>query len=203
MNAYLQTAKNLDQFFGALIKSQAPERFSQKHLENMGFKSTNDRLFIGLLKGLNFIDENGVPTQRYSKFLDASESKKILAVAVKEAYSDIFTLNKEAYKLTYEEVKNKFKSLTEGKKSENVIALMATTFKALSDWADFKTKEETPEKENQKTIKPSDQVTPDTKTNKIGLEPTLHYNIQIHLPETKDYQVYDAIFRAMKEHLNL
>jgi len=29
----------------------------------------------------------------------------------------------------------------------------------------------------------------------------LHYNIQIHLPATKDIEVYNAIFKSLKEHL--
>lgn len=33
------------------------------------------------------------------------------------------------------------------------------------------------------------------------ITPSLHYNIQIHLPETRDAAVYDAIFKSLKEHL--
>ena len=29
----------------------------------------------------------------------------------------------------------------------------------------------------------------------------LHYNIQIHLPPTKDIEVFNAIFKSLKEHL--
>ena len=29
----------------------------------------------------------------------------------------------------------------------------------------------------------------------------LHYNIQIHLPATKDLEVYNAIFKSLKDHL--
>jgi hypothetical protein len=29
----------------------------------------------------------------------------------------------------------------------------------------------------------------------------LHYNIQIHLPATKDIEVFNAIFKSLKEHL--
>jgi hypothetical protein len=29
----------------------------------------------------------------------------------------------------------------------------------------------------------------------------LHYNIQIHLPATKDIEVYNSIFKSLKEHL--
>ena len=31
--------------------------------------------------------------------------------------------------------------------------------------------------------------------------PGLHYNIQIHLAATKDIEVYNAIFKSLKEHL--
>ena len=34
-------------------------------------------------------------------------------------------------------------------------------------------------------------------SNSIGL----HYNIQIHLPETTNMAVYDAIFQSLKNHL--
>ena len=34
-----------------------------------------------------------------------------------------------------------------------------------------------------------------------GTGASLHYNIQIHLPATKDIEVYNAIFRSLKEHL--
>jgi hypothetical protein len=31
--------------------------------------------------------------------------------------------------------------------------------------------------------------------------PTLHYNIQIHLPATKDVEVFNSIFKSLREHL--
>ena len=35
----------------------------------------------------------------------------------------------------------------------------------------------------------------------VGTKPTLHYNIQIHLPATKDVEVFNAIFKSLREHL--
>lgn len=203
--SYLVTTKNLDNFLNTIISAQAPERFSQKFLENLEFKSTNDRLFIGLLKSLNFLDEGGVPTQRYFDFLDQTLSKQILAKSIEEAYSDLFSIRKDAYNLTVEEVKNKLKTLTQGQKKENILALMANTFKALCEYADWKTnrpgkdasKEKTPHKLEEKEVTPTDH-----KPNNIEtISPSLNYNIQIHLPETRDNAVYDAIFKSLKEHL--
>ncbi|MCW8965528.1 MAG: DUF5343 domain-containing protein [Candidatus Pacearchaeota archaeon] len=204
-NAYLITTKNIDSFFNSIVSAQAPDRFSYKFLTNLDFKSTNDRLFVGVLKTLNFIDESGVPTQRYYNFLDQSESKLILATAIEEAYSDLFELKKDAQNLTNEEVKNKMRTLTQGQKSDKVLSLMANTFKGLCDYADW-TKNKGAKKEKNELpipeIKKEKNELPILETNSDKkISPSLNYNIQIHLPETRDVAVYDSIFKSLKEHL--
>jgi|SRR3989338_2288453 len=135
--SYLVTTKNLEPFFNSLITARAPESFTQKFLESLEFKSTNDRLYISLLKGLGFLDANGVPNERYYKFLDQSQSKQVLAEAIRESYSDLFAIKIKANELTVQDVKNKFRTLTQGKNSEVVLALMANTFKALVNYAEW------------------------------------------------------------------
>src|SRR5258708_39891530 len=98
--SYLVTTRNLEPFFNSLITAKAPETFTQRFLESLEFKSTNDRLYIGLLKSLGFLDSNGKPTERYFRFLDQSRSKRVLAEAVQEAYSDLFAVNVKANELT-------------------------------------------------------------------------------------------------------
>lgn len=202
---YLMTAKNVDAFFNALINADPPLKFNQKFLEQLEFKSTNDRLYIGVLRGLKFIDEAGVPQDRYYKFIDQTESKKVLAEAIRDAYSDLFAINKKANEYSTVEVKNKLKTIYVGKKSDIVLDLMAKTFRGLCDYADwssptvFKKKEETEKKKEEPIIKPEEEVEKEEKHIKT---PELHYNIQIHLPESRDASVYDAIFKSLKEHFN-
>ncbi len=76
--SYLTSVKNLESIFNSIIGAKAPERFTTRFLEDLGFKSSTDRLFIGILKALGFLDEGGQPTQRYFEFLDQSQSKKLL-----------------------------------------------------------------------------------------------------------------------------
>ena len=109
------TTKNLEAFMNAIRAAKAPERVNNKFLTQLDFTSSNDRLFIGVLKGLGFIDESGVPTKRYYSFLDQAESGKVLAEAVREAYDDLFAVNKKAQDLSVEAAKNKLKTLTQGK----------------------------------------------------------------------------------------
>jgi hypothetical protein len=55
-------------YFDAMLDAQPPERFSVKFIENLGFTSTNDRLFIGILKDLGFLNRDGTPQDRYFQF---------------------------------------------------------------------------------------------------------------------------------------
>lgn len=208
ISSYLVTTKNVEPFFNSLISARAPERFTIKFLESLEFKSTNDRLYIALLKGLGFIDESGVPTTRYYDFMDQTQSKQVLAEAIMEAYEDLFNVNTEAYKLSEEEVKNKLRTLTQGKNSDNVLSLMAKTFRALSSYASWTTKKvDKPIPKATATTPPIPQVNnlPEEATSENATDDLrrlgLHYNIQIHLPETRDSAVYDALFKSLKEHL--
>lgn len=203
-SAYLTTTKNLESIINAILTAKAPERFTYKFLEDLGFKSSNDRLYINVFKGLRLLDESGAPTERYYKFLDQGIYKEVLAEGIRDAYEDLFNININAQTLPVDEVKNKLKTLTQGQKTEKVVSLMATTFTALcslADWNAQSIKNSTKEVVNtEKEIKRDENIiNSNNNTQKGKLE--LHYDIQIHLPETRDEAVYDAIFSSMKKHL--
>lgn len=205
---YLVAAKNLGKFLDALRHAQAPDKLTLKFVEELGFTSTNDRLFIPLLKAMRFVDEAGKPTARYHAFLDDSIWKTVLAEGVREAYPDLFRVNRNAHALTREQLTGKMKSLTEGKVSAPVLTNMVKTFLELVKLADFSGK---PTEEPSATPAPVEsapalsEVTYTTSsqisraTGDVGA--TLVYRIEIILPAVRDQAVYDAIFRSAKEHL--
>lgn len=207
-NAYLQTTKNLNSIINSVISAKAPERFTNKFLEDLGFKSSNDRLYIGLFKALGLLDENNSPTSRYHQLLDQAETGKVLAIGIQDAYEDLFALRKDAQQLSIDEVKGKLKTLTQGQKSDNIINLMANTFKALCELADWSVPAVASPRESDNTSATSsigDLYVSQEKTgqeiSKTYNKMNLHYNIQIHLPETTNMAVYDAIFQSLKKHL--
>ena len=214
ITSYLVTVKNLPSFFNSLLAAQAPKAFTQKFLESLEFKSTNDRLYIGLLKGLGFLDANGAPTTRYFSFLDQSQSKIILADAIREAYEDLFSIQVNAHKLSRMEVKNKLKTLTQGKYSDVVLDKMASTFVTLVAYAAWDKQpdkmREGGEHFTEKTLindEEKEEPTPDINEDAADknpskfLNPELHYNIQIQLPESRDQAVYDVLFKSLRKHL--
>lgn len=207
-DSYTQKFNSIPAYFDAILDAQPPDRFSLKFLENLGFTSTNDRTFISILKDLGFLNADGVPQPRYYEFMDRSESKRVLAAAIREAFSDLFAVNTAANELQTADVKNKLRTLYAGKKTDVVIDRIARTFTALCEYADFskparsvptvgdgdgeKRKEEMAQKKPDRAIQ--------NVTGAISLD-SLQYHINIVLPETRDQGVYDAIFRSLREHL--
>lgn len=219
--AYLVAAKNLPSFLEAVRTARAPERFTLKFVEDLGFKSTNDRLFIPLLKALGFVDDNGAPKQRYFDFLDDSQWQHVLADGIREAYEDLFRLNKKAHTLTRSDLAGKIKSLTQGKHSDTVVNNMTKTFTELAKLANFekapgeaqlprhadgKTEQKQPPSDggpkDEQPLQKHDEAPAAARRLPHGrLIDGLTYRIEIILPSNRDKAVYDAIFRSLKEHL--
>lgn len=205
-NGYTLKPNAIPAYFDAMTDAQAPERFSTKFLENLGFTSTNDRLLIGILKELGFLNDDGVPQQRYHEFLDRSQSRRILAEAIREAYKDFFSVYTKANELSIDDVKNKLRTLYAGKKTDLVVSNIAKTFIALCEYADFtkqvKSSTATPPKQV-KQQKASEKPSSDSIRSMEGAVrlDSLQYHINIVLPESRDQAVFDAIFKSLREHL--
>ncbi len=210
---YLVAAKNLGPFLDALRTAQAPEKVTLKFLESLGFKSTNDRLFIPLLKAMKFIDDAGKPTARYHSFLDDTVWKGVLADGVRDAYSDLFRINRTAHTLSREQLTGKLRSLGEGKLSPVVLTNTTKTFLELVKLADFSgppsppelpPPDETGKVAGEQVEKPAPGYPPAPSISAAAVStpaPSLVYRIEIVLPAVRDQAVYDAIFRSVREHL--
>jgi Family of unknown function (DUF5343) len=203
-------------YFDAMLDAQPPERFSVKFLENLGFTSTNDRLFIGILKDLGFLNRDGAPQQRYFDFLDRSQAKGVIAEGIRDAFSDLFAINTKAQDYTVEQAKNKLRTLFGGKKTPLVIGNIAKTFRSLCDYADFSASRKDAEKpsvakdesaagEEGHAQEPAAGTPPPPSKLNIQHKPidisALQYHVNIVLPETRDQAVYDAIFKSLRDHL--
>lgn len=202
--SYLMTVKNLGTIFQAMQGAKAPSKFSMAFIVGLGFKAKSDRLMIGVLKSLKFLSDTGEPTARYFEFLDPTQAPGVLAMAIEEAYADLYQVNTQANKLAPGEVKNKLKTLTQGQYSDDVLAKMASTFVALCEQADFSAQSSPFKKEVVKDEISKDNETPDAKQpkQKHGITFSgLQYVINIQLPESRDQAVYDALFKSLREHL--
>lgn len=202
-NSYTMKTGAIPAYFDAIVNAEAPERFSLAFLQNLEFTSSNDRLIIGILKDLGFLNADGVPQERYHEFLDRSRSAQILAEGIREAYSDLFAVNREAHELDVDGAFNKLRTLYKGEKKDTVVKLIAKTFVALCAEADFskqpanRKKKATSHLDHKKKV---DLPATGGTGKQIELR-SLQYHLNIVLPDTRDQAVYDAIFKSMRQHL--
>ncbi len=205
--SYLTSTKNLSGVLNSIVGAQAPDKFTTRFLESLDYKTSSDRLVIGVLKSLAFLADDGRPTQRYFNYLDQSQSAVVMADAIREAYADLFQVNKSAQTMSKTEVVNKLKTLSQGQYSESVLDKMAMTFTALCSLADFKTQPKVVMPPNDSDVtsqetSPSPSPSPPPTLSKGLSIGGLVYNIQLILPESRDPKVYDALFDSLKRHLS-
>jgi len=193
-NSYVLVYGQLPEIFEKLADGQAPTQFTQQHLKDLGFTSANHKAIIPLLKSLGFLTADGAPTNRYHEYRDKSRSRYVMAEALREAYADLFVIKAIPSESDRALIEGKFKSAHNV--SERVAKLMANTFFSLLSLADLQAKAPAPPKEEKGE---PHKTAPLREEHKVA--PSLHYNIQIHLPATKDVEVYNAIFKSLKEHL--
>jgi hypothetical protein len=120
--------------------------------------------------------------------------------AIKEAYQDIFLINANPTSSDQTAIVGKFKSFHNA--SDNFAQLMSKTLFGLLALADISTLTSKKTVTNEKVP----AVTNGNGSNTLGsgTNPAsfseFHYNIQIHLPATKDVEVYNSIFKSLKDH---
>lgn len=202
-NAYSVAVGRIPDLFAKIRDGQAPAQFTQQLLKDWGFGSSNDRAFIPLLKALGFLSPDGKPTTIYHDYRDHSRSKAVMGAALKASYEDIFLIKEHPTEADRAAIQGKFKSFHNV--SNNVASLMTKTFLALVALADLKAPGQVAKKAKEAEAKPEPAEStpkPDSAVAATTLGAAgLHYNIQIHLPATKDVEVYNAIFKSLREHL--
>lgn len=193
---YILNTGRLKKFIEMIPRIGVPDKINTLTLPTLGFKSTNDRPIVKILKFINFIDDNGAPTQSYQDFRDTSKTKSIMASSIKKAYSELFKIHPDAHKKDDETLKNFFRPTT--KAGEQVVSRMVDTFKALCSFADFEAIPEIKAEAEEVKAKEKERL---KEIPALPAGVTLNVNIQLTLPVTDDASVYDKIFKALKEHL--
>jgi len=184
----------IDELFKKIKEATVPPKFTQDFLTvKLGLKSPSQRAFIPLLKKLGFIDESQIPTKMYNDYRDDNKSKVIMAKAIKSAYSELYSVNEYAHKLSKSEIISKLISVLGTSKNDKRVPRVTSTFLELIKLADFEAIE--PKEEREEEEKTEDEIT--TITKRIGIA----YTINLNLPATSDIEVFNAIFKSLKENL--
>jgi hypothetical protein len=182
--------------------AKTPDRFTTDFLDTkLGFRGGNSRQFIPLAKKLALLNSDGTPTALYKAFRNPTTSKASIAEALKVGYREVFDRNEYAGSLSKDELKGLVVEITGLEAKDQLVALICRTFEMLKSFADFDKK--LPAQKGEELV--------DTGASAAGsghagsaddeLDVRLSYSINLVLPKTDDPAVFNAIFKALKEHL--
>jgi hypothetical protein len=216
--AYMPTVGKIHEMLDKIQNAGAPDAFNLDFLSDLGFTSSNDRSLIRVLKYLGMLDSAGRPQSSYREFMDHTRAKGVLAARLRAAYDDLFLADREAQTRTASQLKGWFKTKTGA--GDAVAEKMASTFKTLSDYADW-TVVLLPGSEQQaaspvhqepspvEPVPPAEEsgaprrrpalVPPSADSGMGGLG--LVYRLEIHLPDSQNIDTFRAIFKALREEL--
>ena len=206
INAY----GTLPNILHSIIDAQTPSRFTQDFLSTkLGFKSSSARAIIPLFKKIGFLQSDGSPTDLYKNFRSDELRGQAMAQALKMGYGELFEANEYAHNLENKQLEDTIVRVTGSKKGSGTVKAIAGTFKNLCEYANFDRLEsdETLD-DNQSDPAPVDvdrqseqNDRSDLRDNAGKMGMNLSYTINLNLPETKDPEVFKAIFDALNEKL--
>jgi Family of unknown function (DUF5343) len=198
---YVNAYGNIPKLFDAIKAASVPPKFTNDFMQTMlGLKSTSYRAMIPLLKRLGFLDQGSAPTQAYKDFRDIERSRAVMAHQIKDAYGDLFAASEYADRLGKDELLSKLRTVTGASADDEVIPSVAGTFQNLCRLADFESKLPS------KTTGPTEpQQRSDNRSLPGGADYSrrlgISYTINLNLPATTEIEVFNSIFKALKEHI--
>lgn len=203
---YVDAPGTISKVFEEIKKASVPPKFTIDFLGSVGLKSSSYRAMIPILKKLDFLDTASVPTSIYKEYRDDSRSAIVLGIQVKKAYGDLYKVAEYAHKLGKDAITTKLKTVLGVGDDDKVVPKVVSTFQEFVKLSDFDGTISDSRVDVKKKIEDSDQ-TKDASV-KPGLPPIkanktfgISYTINLNLPATTEIEVYNSIFKALKDNL--
>lgn len=201
---YMLSPGLIPKILGKIQEARRPERFTQDFLETkLGYSGGSARAIIPLLKRIGFLNSDGSPTDRYDQFRNENSQGIAMANALREGYKEIFDRNEYAGDLDKGKLQSLIVEITGAEKDSRVVQAIVSTFFALKEYADFDAKnsyEPIPHEQADEAAHKSVTLNDHIKgVENVGMN--LSYTINLNLPETTNPEVFNAIFKSLRENL--
>ena len=203
---YVTATGNVERALKGIKSAATPDTVSQDFVKTiLGIKGGSGNQMTAYLKKIGFATADGSPTDLYKKFRNAATEGWAAAQALKTGYAPLYVRNEYVHKLSDEELRGLIIEETGAEEDSSAVPLVLACIKQLKKFAkwDGLPAETTNRKDNADAV-PFESVPRQTgiassTSGTFGFN--LGYTINLNLPATSDPAVFNAIFRALKEHL--
>jgi hypothetical protein len=204
---YVGAPGSLPKLFSGIKAAAVPPKVTQDFLETvLDLKSSSHRAYIPLLKRLGFIDPSNVPTQVYKDFRDTDQSGPVMADRLKETYKSLFAAHEYAWRLNKSDLIAKLKNVTGAGDDDPYIPSVASTFIELSKLATWDVGAPPKKQTTDTSNNGAGEGTPPERREREREDPNsgelrIGYTINLNLPATTEIEVFNAIFKSLRENL--
>ena len=191
---YLPSAGTVETALKRINEAARPERFTTDFVKTvLQIRGGAGGGVPPFFKRLGFLNTDGTPTALYDKYRNASTSRYAVGDAIRHGYKALYQGNEYAHSLNDADLKGLILQVS-GLEQGSVARQIFTTFKKLRGLAEF---DETPVTEE--TSKPPAGIDGAPPPRAKGL--SLAYTINLNLPPSTNPEVFNAIFKSLREHL--
>lgn len=208
---YSTSVGTLERMLEKIKTASVPERFTQDFVNTkLAMKGGTANACIPFLKKMTFVASDGTPTDLYREFRNPKKSRTALGKAFKILYARLYEMNEYVHDASDDDVLGLIVECTGGEKKSPSTKYTLSTFNMLRKHADFEPEDDAEWLQDEEDSIPPPQSLPLHHVNsgseqkhqpsqKTGIN--LSYTINLNLPPTKDIEVFNAIFKSLKQHL--
>lgn len=208
---YSTAVGTLENMLEKIKTASVPERFTQDFVSTkLAMKGGTAMSCIPFLKKMGFVASDGTPTEQYREFRNPKKSRLAVGKAFRKLYQRLYEMNEYIHDASDQDVLGLVVECTGGEKNSAVTKYTLATINMLRKISDFDGDDALDVEENGTINVPNPSsyqpVSGSTHIPSIQQPPNgkginLSYTINLNLPATKDIEVFNAIFKSLKEHV--
>lgn len=206
---YSTSVGTLEKMLEKIKTASTPDRFTGDFVNTkLAMKGGTARACIPTLKKMGLVGSDGTPTDLYKEYRNPAKTRIALGKAFRILYARLYEMNEYVHDANDQEVLGLIMECTGNEHDNAATKYTLSTFNMLRKHSDFE--EDTddvelitePEKENEETVNHPAHFNMPIHTNSNNNKGiNLSYTINLNLPATKDIEVFNAIFKSLKEHI--
>ena len=200
---YLTSPGALTKVLDGIKNAATPSNVNADFIQaKIGIKGGSGRAIPPYLKKIGMVGSDGVPTKIYENFRNSntSISGAAIADAIRHGYKPLYNVHGYVHDLDDSDLKGFIVQVTGEEDNSWTVKRTLSTFKKLKEQANFeqssddqKNDDSPPSHHSLPHQEPSDQPS--------ELDFNISYTINLNLPPTTNVEVFNAIFKSLKDNL--
>ena len=197
--SYVFTPNLLKSILEKMITAQKPEQLTQTYLGTVwGFTGGSAKAILPLFKKVGLLGSDSKPTETYSRFRTEGGRSAAALSALHVGFPDIFKRNEHAEHAPENVLADIVVEVTGREKNDQIVRNIVVTFKTFAGYVlAGTTVSSATQKPDEGTVAKPTISEGSLTTTKLGIS----YNINLVLPATSEIEVFDSIFRSLKQNL--